>query len=802
MARGRVIGLAIAVCAVGLALLCPMVEAGGTATVSGTVVDATGAPIGAATVTLKNQSGRIVKEIVVPASGEYSFEGLEVGKYTLLVVKVGFYPLTQDVTLTSGQASHLSFKMTRTEFADQITVNFLAPRSSTGTKIDVPVRDVPLSIQSYTTGFMEAIKADRAGDLYDYMAGVSASGSGAAYDFTIRGMQAKDPSSVLVDGLPGLSARWGSPSTISVERVEVVKGPESVLYGQLQPGGLINLVTKKPQFERSGLVELLAGTYDGYGHNGKSYEGRLDLTGPLGDSEKLAYRLFGMYQDAKSFRGQPLKTGFHPLDAKSRFIGGALTWNASDSTTFTLYGEYRKDTVGWDMGTVFPDNRADLAPNVAWVYQEPGDNQLDYGNTFTFTANKMFSNGVFWQLNSRFVDHHDELHAYESVSLAADGHTLVRQARHQINHRKYQTIDNNFDWTTHFLGLDHQLLAGAQLNYELKDFDRRNLNRDPSLQMDIYEPVYGAPEPPIKPGNHRIYDHYNYGAYAQDMMSVGARWKILVGARYDNQDVKWKNLSNGDKRHHLMHKLLPMGGFVYQPSESWSLYGSYSTSFVPAVLDRLNADKQPDFPPEEGTQYEIGAKYVRPDGTTDATLSLYDLTRKNVTEKIDTGVYALVGEQQSKGAELELRARLFDRKLQILFGYAYTDATITKDANPIYVGSPLTNTPKNSATLWAKYEFPQSQIGAFAVGGGLVYEDAKPASVVNSDGIIAMLPGHTRVDFTIHYQRKWLRLNLLVTNLFDKLYYLSSQTYAPTVSNVKITVAEPRQLRLTMGVAF
>lgn len=799
MRGARLVGPATVGCAIALTLFCGMAGAEDSTGISGTVVDANGTAVGAAVVTLKNQRQQIVKEVVVPSSGEYEFTGVDPGTYSLLVMKDGFYPIVQEISLASDQVLHPDFQLSRYEFADEITVNFLAPRSTSGTKMDIPVRDIPVSVTSYTKGFMEAIKATRVSDVYDYMPGVSY--QGLAQSFTIRGFEtdggaAGATTGIQVDGLPGLTTRRSSPSTINVERVEVVKGPASVLYGSLQPGGIVNLVTKKPQAEVAGTIEGLVGGFFGYGNSDQSYEGRADLTGPIDSERRFLYRLFASYEDAGSFRD----FGW----SKAEFYGGALTWNVSDSTVINFDGEYRYDSDQYDMGAVAPYNDVDLIPHVTTVYQEPGDFENDWGTAFALTLNKMFSNGLFWRVNTRAVSHKDHYAGYENRSLKDDQRTLVRQARDQLNRRKHNSVDTNFNWTMPGLGADHGLLGGVEVTYEVKDYDQLNITRTSLLDIDIYEPVYGTPLPPIKPSSHRVTNTYCYGAYLQDMITAGEHWKILAGVRYDRQDADYTVLATGDRITKSSSKALPMAGFVYQPNESWSLYGSRSESFSPARPDYLDRDGNPSFPPEEGRQNEIGAKFETAQGKADATLSLFDITRKNVAQRVETDVYQLIGEQQSRGAELEAHLRALDYRLQLIFGYSYIDSKVTEDVDENMVGSAMINSPKHSASVWTRYDFPESRIGAFSLGCGVIYkgerqgiqgEDVRGGILESRTQLI--LPGYVRVDASIHYAIKSLRFNLLAQNLFDELYVRYAEN-----SNVRIFYGDPLQVRLTVGVAF
>ena len=220
-----------------------------------------------------------------------------------------------------------------------VTANFIRPGGQSALKMNVPVKDVPFALVDYSQAFMKAVDTTQLTDLYGYMSGVQRAGP-SGYDITIRGFTSSstDPNSVLMDGLPGLPARTASPETSDLERVEIVKGPSSVLYGQAQPGGFINLITKKPQRRYQTTATLRANTYDGDGiafgkKNG--YTGIVDTTGPLVSSGQLLGRAIVQYDDNQSFRAFVLNKDF--------MFAPSVTWRLSERTKATLLLEYRKE---------------------------------------------------------------------------------------------------------------------------------------------------------------------------------------------------------------------------------------------------------------------------------------------------------------------------------------------------------------------------------------------------------------------------------------------------------------------------
>ena len=310
---------------------------------------------------------------------EFSFKRL----LFLAVTATAFLGLSQAI---AQEAASESSQADQDEEIEEIVVTgrFIGETGRSALKSDVPLHDVPITVSSYTDEFMKAIETTKLSDLYDYMTGVQRAGN-TAYDITIRGFASggADRNTLMVDGLPGLAVRFGSPPTINAERVEVVKGPASVLYGQVQPGGFVNMVTKKPQAEAATNLRFRTQTY--YGDESDAgdalgYTLSLDSTGALGSDNTWLYRVIMQYGDNAGFRDFG--------NDEDIFIVPSITWNPSADTSITAFVEHRNETVAWDDGLVAPNNAAG-APDIGLVsqditttYQEPGAKNDEKGTTY------------------------------------------------------------------------------------------------------------------------------------------------------------------------------------------------------------------------------------------------------------------------------------------------------------------------------------------------------------------------------------------------------------------------------------
>ena len=264
--------------------------------VSGVVKDSTGGVIAGVGITLRSTTTSFTRSATTDERGLYKVASVPAGTYLIVGYRDGFQAVTQEVPIAASAAT-VDLTLATATFAEEVTVSFTGSHSLSALKIDAPVKDIPLSVQSYTASFMKAIESSNVADLYSYTTGVTRSGN-TGVDFIIRGVRASNTGNIQYNGLPGLAARFGSPSTENVERIEVLKGPSSVLYGQAQPGGIINIITKKPQAQRASVIDLRGGSFFGQnlsvGDDNK-YRIGADFTGPIDKGRKFLSRCHDMF---------------------------------------------------------------------------------------------------------------------------------------------------------------------------------------------------------------------------------------------------------------------------------------------------------------------------------------------------------------------------------------------------------------------------------------------------------------------------------------------------------------------------
>jgi len=680
-----------------------------------------------------------------------------------------------------------------------VTANFIRPGGQSALKMNVPVKDVPFALVDYSQAFMKAVDTTQLTDLYGYMSGVQRAGP-SGYDITIRGFTSSstDPNSVLMDGLPGLPARTASPETSDLERVEIVKGPSSVLYGQAQPGGFINLITKKPQRRYQSTATLRANTYDGDGISfGKKngYTGILDTTGPLVSSGRLLGRAIVQYADNQSFRAFVLNKDF--------MFAPSLTWLLSERTRATLLLEYRKGNDGWDQGLVAPAlNSTRIAP-ITTRYQNPEDKRMEKGETATLLLHHAFSDSLSWDFNVRSVHTEDLEVGFDTGAVLKDLVTLSRKDRDQDNNHHDNFVDTSLTDIFHTGPIGHRLLAGVTVGQTIEDYNRIRLFTTPLLNINIYDPVIGyndVPPPPASepPQAHSWASATSYGAYGTDLISFTKSLKGVVGVRYEDVEQLQRELRLPDTpdQRASFNSIIPMGGIIYQPTNEWSLYASYSTSYVPPPANATPLDPSRPLQAQTAIQQEVGAKFGSASGRTNATISVFNIKETNVLQVIGiTGLYDQIGATRSRGVELELDTRPTDW-WQLSANYALLDAKVTDDVVTNRIGSMTLNAPRSSASVLSRMQLPGrlSNLGWML---GVVHRSRRVGllpTATNPNEFI--MPGYTTVDTGVYYSGDTWDASLKVSNLLDKRYYQSA------FSDVRITPGEPREFALTLNKTF
>jgi catecholate siderophore receptor len=722
---------------------------------TGTIYDASGAIVSGALVTLRSNVTP-VKSIATDMQGRYMFAGLPRGEYRLTAVKEGFDSVIRTATVT-GKRVEMNVTIMATPVRQSVTItehlDTVVGATTAGTKTLTPLRDIPQSIQIVGRELLQSQAALSMQDALRGVSGVSMHlGEGRRDQVYIRGNNAVRD--MYVDGVRDDAAYYRDLS--NTEQVEVVKGPASVLFGRGTSGGLVNRVTKKPQFERPLLdVSLVTGSY------GAKRLGA-DLGLPLLDN-KLAFRLNGATEESGSHR--------HYFFLKRYSVAPALSWRPTERTQVLAQVEQLSDERLPDRG--IPSWNGHPAPvAVGLYYGYPGKDLLtNQVTTQALTAEHRITDRVTVRnvfRHSNYRNAHDN--TYPSGISIRESQVWVSRGQYNASTRQ----ENYFDQaevvaTRKQFGLTHTILAGFEAGDQSTRGDRFNGS---AAAVDLFHPFLTRPIYAAAPATLNAFGGRTYGVYAQDQVSIGAGWKALIGIRRDYyrqelNDLTPRNFDLG----RTDRAWSPRGGLVYQPSQWLALYGSYSRSFIPSGDGLALAANNADLKPETSENYEVGAKMDLIGGRLSANAAIFRLDRNNIktTDPVDPSLLVLVGKQRTSGVEFSIAGSPV-RRWNIHAAYAWLDPRIVRSndvASGVRVeGNVAGHIPAHSANFWSTYTFENG----FGFGGGVTFNGDRFTSNDN----LVVLPAYHRLDATLFYRRRHYEAALNLRNLFNASYYESA----------------------------
>ncbi|MDY7551360.1 TonB-dependent receptor [Pseudomonas veronii] len=603
----------------------------------------------------------------------------------------------------------------------------------------------------------------------------------------LRGFGDNRNGSIMQDGMPVVQGR---ALNATAERVEVLKGPSSLLYGIQDPGGVVNIVSKKPQLLQSTSLTVRGSTF-GNGKNGSG--GNLDTTGPIGDSG-LAYRLIVDHEDEDYWRNY----GTH----RESLIAPSLAWYG-DTTQVVFAYEHREFLSPFDRGTAIdPKTNHPLDIPATRRLDEPFNNMEGRSDLYRLEADHDLNDD--WKAHVGYSWNRETYDASQVriASVNSNG-TLTRSmdgTRGALTTDRFATA--SLEGKVKLGGMQHDLVFG--LDDEYRKIYRAELIRQAQRSAFSYvNPVYGndVQGTTVSAKDSAQTDLLRSDSlFFQDAIHLTDQWILVGGARYQMYDqyagkgVPFKANTDGNGQ-----KWVPRAGLVYRYTDELSFYGSYTESFKPnSTIAALNDGSvlQGDLQPEQSKAWELGTKLDIP-GRITASAALFDITKRNVLVSVGSGVdtvYSVAGEVRSRGLELDASGQLSER-WSLIGSYAYTDAEVTKD--PALQGKRLQNVAKHTGSLSAVYDVG-SLIGGddLRVGAGARYVGQREGDANNSFN----LPGYTVADVFASYNTKIdgqkVKFQLNVKNLFDRTYYTSA------ASRVFVSMGDARQVSVSSTLEF
>ncbi|WP_285425962.1 TonB-dependent siderophore receptor [Pseudomonas sp. efr-133-TYG-103a] len=652
--------------------------------------------------------------------------------------------------------------------------SYQARKSTVATRTESPLLETPATVNVVTNRVIEDRQPSSLDEAINAVSGVKQGNTlGGTQDaIQKRGFGTNRDNSIMRDGMQSVQARNFTPTT---ERIEVLKGPASMLYGVQDPGGVINVVTKKPQLVDAHSISVFGSSFGGGGE-------QIDLTGPIG-TNGLAYRVIADKQNYDYWRN------FGSIDQS--VIAPSLAWYGDDTTVSAAY-EHMEYSVPFDRGT-------QINTTTGKVLDIPRKRRLD--EPFNVTTGRSDSLDLRmdhrlnddWTLRTGYAYSRNYYNDYQSRFMSADFTTGAVTRRGDATRDAVQfahTATLNALGNLYWGDVRHELLIGA--DYMKNDRELGDLYRSPNkTDFNYNDPVYGVTPKPstVSAPNSDQIDHLRTHAFfVQDAMHLGEKWIFQAGLRYDAFDEL-----TGKGRPFIVgadvkdSKVVPRVGLVYLIQPHWSVYGSYTESFRPNTSIATPIES---LPPEEGKSYEIGTKFQN-DAIT-ATVALFNINKKNVQTSEPCGTETCTrvsGEVRSRGLEADITGQL-NEGWSLTGSYAYTDTQVLED--PVLKGEPLDGVSKHTGALYLTRDFGHVGAGDLRAGAGARF--ASRWGVNDGAGKEYYLPSSKVADAFVSYKMKLderdLTLQLNLKNMFDEKYYTSSSG----LGSPAIAIGEPRQL--------
>jgi iron complex outermembrane receptor protein len=792
----------------------------GKSTLFGNITATNGEPLSFSSVYIEE----LKKGTSANGSGHYELQNIPAGSYTITVSEIGHISQQQLVQIKEGEKIQLDFelrenitKLQTVEVTGRKEKSYKNSRSFIGAKTEIALIDLPQAVSYATKELIADQGLMRVGEVVRNFSGVN---QNTFYDdIIIRGFRINGSSSTqLLNGLRTSTGFWKQPLANYLERVEVLKGPASALFGNASPGGVLNRVTKKPLDEERHSLSFSTGSYN-------TIRALADFTGPLSKDKSLLYRLNIGYEDANSYRDLQFD--------KNIVLAPSVSFLPTDRTRVNFDLIYNSSKSRLDRGQ--STNKGDLyATPVSLALSSANDFLNEETYIVTLALNHQFTDQFSFSASYIRTGYSEDLLEHRSANAyAVDGNgddmeDLVAMQVFQRKRKRY--IDNmsaflNYGAQTGIFG--HNLVLGYDYAQEelppggsqLQAQGYRNaandgvINRyDPDNSSAYLLDASGNPVPNIphfdlndRIASQQLKDMSKYfysarefgpnfysshGIYVQDQISWD-RLKVLIGLRYDRYGERVDYLTDTETTVD-QDAFLPRLGITYSVTDNVNLYGTYVEGYGPQNSANMDPNLGGPFDPLESSMVEFGAKSSWFKGKLDATLALYRITQKNTLYNIpNSDLLQQIGEEESKGVEMDLTGRILPN-WSVSMSYAFNESGITKDEDRNASGLQKPNTPKHQGNLWTRYNVTHGVLKNFGIGAGSNFVTERILQIDNSQTI----PGYTLLNAALFYKVNKFSLQLNVNNLSNKAHWVGGYDY------IRLFPGTPRNWMLTLGYAF
>ena len=801
---------------------------GAFAEIRGLITDNNGNPISEATISVKGMK----RAVRTKGNGYFTLSELPSGETTIVVHAIGY--ATQQRTLKLTNKSYQGVDFVMQERSDALpTVDVMGRReqsyknsvSFVGTKTATALKDVPQSIAYVTKELILDQGAITVNDVVRNMSGVNP--YSFYNDFSIRGFRATGNrnSGNLVNGMRTQTSLWRQSSLANIERVEVIKGPASALFGNAAPGGVINRVTKKPLDVARQSVTLTTGSFG----TTRAYT---DLTGPLNDKKTLLYRLNLGYENTDGFRDLQGLTSY--------IVAPSFTYRASKQTQLNIDMTYVNHQGKLDRGVaVFGDGSLFSRP-ISATQSAANDYLRENSVNLSFALSHRLAQGLLFNSTYLFSSYDEDLleHSQDNAFVKkADGKDNPSLVLMRVTQRQRHFRNNNFNnyltWDVTTGAMKHKLLVGYDhFNTQLapgssyieaggyllrnggtaKTFNVKKSsdylldeNKNPRTNVpafdlnssagnryqDISKYIYESKD--VKPS-----DQYTNGVYLQEQLTWH-KLQLLLGARMEWFTDVTQNKNGSESKTH-QHAFTPRVGLVYSVVPSTNVYATWIRGFEPqSVAVQSNPGSGGPFDPVESELWEIGAKGEYLNKRLSVTTALFSLRQKNTLYNAGVSgqpdLMVPIGEELSRGVEFDVSGRILPY-WSIMANYAFNVAEIskapegTKDLNLQRPG-----TPRHSANLWTKFIVPAGMLRNLGIGVGLNGVSERKGQVGRRENVVAY-PGYALLNLALYYKVQEVQIQVNLNNALNKQYYISGY------DRLRSFPGAPRNINLTINYRF
>ncbi|WP_312427737.1 TonB-dependent siderophore receptor [Achromobacter sp.] len=634
-------------------------------------------------------------------------------------------------------------------------------------KSSVPLSKTPQSITVVPRAVLDAQQAQTLADALHNVPGVVANQFGRRGwdDLIIRGQVASD--SLFLDGLRTAASNRVAEQLFGVEQVEVLKGPASLLYGQVLPGGLVNMVSKRPRAETFAEAATTLGSHE-------FRQATLDMGTPLSDNGKAAFRVNALAMNSNDETDH--------VWFKNRFIAPSLSLDLGPRTDFTILTSYQERRYirqqGLPIVGTVQSNPNGAIPRDRFTGEPGQDPYRGYQSRVGYALTHRFDNGWTVNQNARWQSFTLNGQLVANGLLRADNRTLRRTATDQHWDGDTITLDTNAQrrFETGFgahditVGVDYLRTRENSLSYNCSVRD-----------LDVYQAVYGSPiNCPANPRTDSSTTVRAIGVYARDQIALGERWNAVFGLRHDTASTYSTDHLTQSREDSSDNAITGSGALMYEILPGVRPYISYATSFYPNGGTNVDGNT---FKPESGRQWEAGVKVDFDDGATSITVAAFDLERRNVlqADPVNDGYSIAVGKQRTRGAELGWASDL-GNGLSLMGGYAYLSAVVVDDGGqvPSTNNTRLNSVPRHSFNVTARYRM-QGSLAGWELTGGLRAEGSRYTYGYD-------IPGYLVADAGVAYDAGRWRAALTMNNLFDKQYYAGGVRNAVALGDGRTTL--------------